>query len=374
MARPQSEATSSYTVDSGTASLRLLTAAFVLLCVLGSTWALYRFVVFPGMNLYPRARFGSFISGRCDRPFCQRVLVPAVVRSAMAVMPAGVRSRIASGVRGLLEGDPRLEYGRDYPVEFGLAVAVIFGSLLGFAFAVRRLAQVSFGTRCWQCFVVPVAALVLLPGMYSYMNYVYDLPNLFLFTLGLLLIAAHSHAFLPVFIVATINKETAILLTLVWVLENRGRLSHGALLRGVGIQLLVWLVARGAIAFVYRGNPGDAVEWHLPRTLEVVSRIARAPFNGTLLGQTRKHWTAGVALVTAAAFLVSLRRAPRFLRYAASVGIPIVVLGFFFSFLEELRVYYEIYPTVLLTLGGGVAALFRRPVPTLPTAKAPILS
>jgi hypothetical protein len=312
------------------------------------------------MNLYPRARFGATIYGRCERPFVQRVLVPWAVRAVTVVMPEGARGKAAGIVRGLVGTDPRLAYARDYPVEFGLTVILLFGCLIGFAFALRRLARMTLGPPDWQTYVIPVIALVLLPGMYTYMNYVYDLPNLFLFTLGLVLIAGHSRAFFPLFVIATVNKETAILITLVWLLENRERLPSRSLARGVGIQVLVWLVVRGAIGFIYRHNPGDAIEWHLPRNLATFSKIVHSPFDGTLLSQVRLHWPAAFGLLVLAALLLSLRRAPRFLRYALCVGIPILVMSVFFSFMEELRIYYELYPTALLILASGAASLLGR--------------
>jgi hypothetical protein len=312
------------------------------------------------MNLYPRARFGATIYGRCDRPFVQRVLVPWTVRAVTVVMPKGTRGKAAGIVYALGGSDPRLAYARDYPVEFGLTVILLFGCLIGFAFALRRLARMTLDPPDWQTYVIPVLALVLLPGMYTYMNYVYDLPDLFLFTLGLVLIAGHSRAFFPLFVIATANKETAILLTLVWLLENRKRLPSWSLARGVGVQVLAWSVVRGAIGFIYRHNPGDAIVWHLPRNLATFSKIVHSPFDGTLLSQVRLHWPAAFGLLVLAALLLSLRRAPRFLRYAACVGIPILVMSVFFSFMEELRIYYELYPTTLLILASGAASLLGR--------------
>jgi hypothetical protein len=341
---------------------RVVSAFFVLLCLLGSVWALYRFVVWPGMNLYPRARFEACIHGRCDKPYVQRVLVPWAVRAGIAVMPEATRAKAAGFVRRLLGADPRLQYGRDYPVEFGLASLLLFASLLGFAFALRRLARVTLGPECWQAWVVPVVALALLPGVYTYMNYVYDLPNLFLFTLGLVLIAEHRRAFFPLFVIAVVNKETAIFLTLVWVLENHRSLPAKALALGVGLQTFLWLVLRGAIGFIYRNNPGDAIEWHLPRNLSTLSKIVSSPFNGTLLSKGREHWPAAVGLVLVVFLLASLRHAPRFLRYALCVAVPIFAMSIFMSLMEELRIYYEVYPTVLLVLASGAGALFRRSV------------
>ena len=94
----------------GAGAARARTALFVALCLLASARTLYLFVTWPGMNLYPRARFGATIYGRCERPFVQRVLVPWTVRALTVVMPEGARGKAAGIVRGLVGSDPRLAY------------------------------------------------------------------------------------------------------------------------------------------------------------------------------------------------------------------------------------------------------------------------
>jgi len=312
------------------------------------------------MDWYSRARFGDSIHSRCERPFVARVLLPWTVQAIIAVTPEPARHYLASAIRGLVSHEPRLSYAADYGFEFGVTILLLLACLAGFACVLRVLARRFVSTPRWLADIIPVCALLFLPVMYTYMNYVYDLPTLLLFTLALALIAARSRWFYVVYILAVLNKETAILLSIPWFLENRKELASRSLVSGLALQFGVWLVVRAGITFLYRNTPGVMFEWwHWQRNLNVLARMVRAPFDGSFAMYAGRHWYKTIALVAIPALLLSLRSSPPFIRRALLMAVPIFVLSLIGGFFDELRTYYEVYPVVVLILASGVATWVR---------------
>jgi hypothetical protein len=341
--------------------------AFLLLYLLAAGWVLSVFVRAPGMDAYDKARFGDTVHGRAWRPFVGRVLVPWLVQGILAPVPAPAKAAAAGLIRPALE----LEYARAYPLEFALTTGLLFGALVGFALALRRLAAVTLGLEGWRLDLVPVPALLLLPTMFVYHNYVYDLAGLFLFTLGLLMVAERREAgYYIVFGLATLNKETSILLVLVWFLHSGRKLPRRRLLAGLAVQLLGWLAVRGGIALLYRHRPGVLLEWwHWSQNLALPVRIARRLADRPLGRILAERGANALALPLAVAVIASLRRAPVFLKRAFWIALPLGATMFVFGSLEEFRALYELYPVAALVLVSGVMALAARS--GRPTAERP---
>lgn len=197
----------------------------------------------------------------------------------------------------------------------------------------------------------PPAALLALRYLIRYVNYVYDLPTLFLFTLGLLLMLRRQwRAFLVVYALACLNKETTILLTLVFVIHflRDAWLERARFVRLVLLQLGLFVALKLALSWVFRANPGTFVELHLlDHNLDVLksfllkpSFAAEAPWLGVLL-LTFYRWSSK----------------PAFLRHALWILVPIVAAMPLWGVLGELRVYYEAFPIVALLVVQSVAEI-----------------
>ncbi len=220
---------------------------------LAASFALSEFIRFPGLNSVPEEHFGpvsfgDMVYGRAPRPYVTRVLVPLLVRAAVALTPAEVARTEAAAIRQRLVQDGKPEWLNRYPFEFAVARVVLFLFLLGFAFALRALTRQTLGWDGVQLDIVPVVALFALPGTYGCMSHLCDFPTLCLFTLGLLFIAQHRFGpFLVVFLVATVNKETSILLTLVWTIDALRRQGMKTTLPRAALQVGAWLTIRGLL-------------------------------------------------------------------------------------------------------------------------------
>lgn len=259
----------------------------------------------------PRVTLEQMMMGTAHRPFVYRVLVPILVRWAVQIYPA-----------------PPVLY----------ASVLIQAAFVGFAVAFRSLAA-----RFWQSeraldFAGLASILLLFPLMQNY-RHVYDFTELFLFTLALSLMAGRVWRwYLPIYALACLNKETAVLLAVVFALNGlpvvRSRRFWGLL----GLQALIFALIRGVVTWRFAGNPGIAMEYHWP---DQVAALSDAPVLVVV-------YMLYAAMIVALALHDSGRK-PRFLQWAAVGVTPILLVTFWaWAYPFEIRSFYSAYPIYLL--------------------------
>ena len=341
---------------------------FVLLLLYSivASFAVSEFIRYPGLaNVTPglggEAFFGDMVYGRAPQPFVSRVLVPWLIRAAVAATPRTARVRLEQSVRQSMTVGGKPAWLYEYPLEFTVAKNILVLSAIGFAFALWWLARLTLDSPAPGLDVIPVVTLFALPGMYGYSSMLYDLPALALFTLGLALLAARrTRLYVAVFAVCILNKETGLLLTLVWAVSevHKRKLKPRQLAVGIVLQVGLWLIVRGFLLWCFRNHPGESVILHLFRNTQVLS----VPGNWFLF-RPITDWLVlprgfnVLYVIGFAAFLFALRRAPRFLKDASWVAVPLVVLTWLFGNADEMRDYYELLPIVALVLFSGLYRL-----------------
>jgi len=347
----------------GRASRVARTVVLLVIYVAAAGFAVSEFIKYPGVsNIRPglggEAFFGDMIYGRAFKPYVTRVLVPWMVRLAVLVTPPAIKAPIERNLRQATR-DGRPEWLFQYPFEFWLTRHLLLIFAVGFAFALRRLGRLSLGRSGVETDVIPVATLFCLPGLYGYASHLYDLPALCLFTLGLCLIAARRYvSFVLVFVLCTLNKETALLLTLVWLIFERRSLKPRQLVVGVATQVVLWALIRGGLAWLYRANPGEMMAVHLFRNFQTLAVPIHwfefRPIGDWLIVPYRYN---ALYVLGFAWALVALRRAPQFLKDAFWIAVPVTVLTWLYGNVDEMRVYYELLPIVVLVLAGSLYRL-----------------
>ena len=276
----------------------------------------------------PRLALADLIAGTAHRPFVYRVLVPTIVGWAANLFSV--------------------------PAEICAAVVVI-ASLFGFVVAMRSLAGVFWHSPQVLDFIGLAAVVCLLPFM-LYSRHLYDFTGLWLFTLGLNLLALHRwRLYLPVFVLALLNKETAVLLIGVYGLNHLGAWRSKRYWGLLALQTLLFAMIRLTIQWRFRANPGVGLEFHWPDQLKA---LEVAP------GLVALYALFGLLVVGLA--LSGTRRKPRFLLGAAlAVGPALFVAYQLWGFPFEIRNLYEAYPIFLLlslpTLGRLIGIRFDEP-------------
>jgi hypothetical protein len=293
-----------------------------------------------GINTYDRSKFLDMVEGNAYKPFVYRTLLPTTVRLVFSVTPEKTQEALANIVvqnHSLVTAFNRLGWETAAAFQYAIASFLMLACFAGFAHYTTKLTMKICGIA--DTFVVrSMIALAVLIGLYpffSYVSYVYDPPQLFLFTLGLYFLATSKLLpFVISFALCCINKETAILLIPIYVVIFHKQLTSRKYF-GVLLATICWYIfVKAILAYVFRANPGSTAELHLDHNIHffnhrLVSPIA--PVGLMLFILAFSHW----------------RDMPQFYRVSILSVLPVLaVMGIFFGVLGEWRAYYEAYPII----------------------------
>jgi hypothetical protein len=304
----------------------------------------FTFLLDPGINKEGGyLAFPDVVYGRVKKPFVYRVLVPGVIRIIASALPESTH-KWASGMfkYNFNHGNWEIEYA----LEYDIAVVLVCLSLLSFYVAVSYFCDCLFRGPPKFIPLVSLTALFGLPPFFKYWSYLYDFPALAFFTLGLALMVQRRWTwFLVLYLFSCLNKETTFLLSVVFFIYFRpatGRMNKNLFTRLLSTQLVMFALVKGGLYVAFRENPGSIAEFHLlDHNLQFITPYSLTTFLG---------W--------AFLFLLIARRWSQshpFLKDALWILPILIVLTFFFGFLDELRDYYEAYPVVLMLLAPAVA-------------------
>ncbi len=307
--------------------------------------------------------YGDQVYSQAHRPFVLRVLTPLVVKHLVGTVPDSSReqlNKLASDRKKpyrhfliYLDWDPQL-----IP-EYLVGIGVMWCSLVGFVWALRRLMRTTFVCDEIFFYVFPLVGLALMPSYFAeYYCFLYDFPNLFLFTLGLSFLASRNWiGYLVLYPLSCLNRETTLLLTVAFVLHFgiRRILPKWQFWWMMVYQAVVFMGIRFTLVRVFKDHPGEWLEFHLWRNLSLM--------------QSHTHLfycLFGVLFILAIAVPYRWRESPFFLRDAFWIGFILFFLDLFFGFLDELRAFYEVYPIafllVIFTIGEHLGWVQSRPV------------
>ena len=334
--------------------------SFVGVLFASSAVVLALFVWSPGFSSYQSSRYERQIESRLTRPFVHRTLVPLGVRTIRAALPSNSRAWMRDLVdthdllRRLFR---RLRWKKDYALEHAIGLVLMFAALMGFGAAMRSFARSVFPGMGRLAEILSVGAVLTLPLLFSYSTFVYDLPVACLFTWGLALMHRRRWAaFLVVYLLACLNKETTILLTLVFVIHfaNRARMDRGRFVRLLVAQGVIFAMVLSGLHLAFANRPGNFLKLRLfTHNVEVLTT-----------------WSPRVLAWIGLTFLIAWRWSdkPLFLRHALWVLVPLVILALLFGYVDERRDYYEALAVILLMVTHAIAGAFgldlaKRPVP-----------
>lgn len=308
---------------------------------------------FAGLRIdgYERAMFADAFEGEAHRPFAYRALAPAAMRGVRALVPDAVEEganrwfeRRRRDDRLFAKLHRKLSPGTRFS-DVAIALGVLYVCILGFAWALGRLARAVYTIDRDYLRAVALFAVAAIPMFFRYYSHLYDLPHLLLFTACLWLLAERRWAvYLPLFALTCASKETALLLVLVYALTAWRQLAPGRAWGLLAAQLGLFAAIKGALTLAFRGNPGDVVELHLEHNLFLPPfTVAEVVAFGVVATAIAWDWPGK----------------PAFLRAALWILAPLLLLGILWGYLDEYRIYYEVYPVVLLLLAHSVAGLLR---------------
>ena len=259
----------------------------------------------------------ALAAGQASTPYQYRVLVPWLVRGAMATHVITPTSQMAT------------------------FAGIQFVVLILLAFVFRRFLELFIDDRALTS-VMALTIYAILP--FNYFNtpyYPYDVPSVMLFTLGLVLIHDKNWlGFYPLFVVATLNRETSIFLTaaMVFVYFDKYRPRTLAIL--TTSQLAIWAIIKLALWIAYRENRWMGYGIYQFQLKANLATLYEVPVKGVFALAT---W----GCLWLAVVIWHRRVQDTFLRRILWT-VPVFVAGMLFvGFVIELRIYGEVLPIVL---------------------------
>ena len=274
---------------------------------------------------------------------------PLALLEGTYAVPFQYRVLVPLAVRGLLKVPTGLSFMWMYAA-FDLA------AVLGLCFVMRGLV-LRFTDNLLYASVSGLGLFYVLPFNFVHTFwYPSDVPSVLFFALGLRLLLERKWIwYYPLFILATLNRETTIYLTLTQILVSIGTARSMGLWKHVVMQALLWSVIKGTLWFIYRTNPVVGFGLFENQLWANIEALADWPRLAAYLMNFGGSWIPVV--------IWQHKLAQPFLRRALLVCVvQMLVLGTV-GVLDEMRVYGEIIPVVYLALvmlvwqAGGVAKL-----------------
>jgi hypothetical protein len=184
---------------------------------------------------------------------------------------------------------------------------------------------------------------------------------LFFFSLGLILLYKQNWKwYLPIFGLAVSNKETAILLTVIYALYYYNQIPRKQYWQLLIIQAVIFIVIKTALSLIFANSPGHAIEWHLLRIWLSIRYRQLFPFdpvgvvplsrNGLNIPLPRGI---NLVMIVLVGFLIFLgwRDKPRFLQQSLIIVPIFFVIGMFNGHIDDCVHILKFCRVYLLAVG-----------------------
>jgi hypothetical protein len=299
------------------------------------------------------AMFEDMVYGTAHKPYVCRALLPFGIRTVVSVIPEEVKNSINRKIiknKTFRIMNSKWRWEKRLLTEYIIGCVFMYLALIGFFFAFRILFNTVYEASNKLLDLTSLLALLGLPVMFKYHSYIYDFGTLFLFTLGLALMAQKKWLlFLVIYTLACFNKETTILLTFLFVIYfgfySAPRLNKSLLIKLLSAQAGIYLIVRLVLLYFFHDNPGRFL-------------LGKMLFRHNLF---LKPYTMGAYsfLVVVLMVLYKWDEKPIFLKCGLLMLIPLLTLCLFFGYLDELRDYYEVYPVVILLMAHTIGEIIQ---------------
>jgi len=307
------------------------------------------------------------------RPFVGRALVPLLVLLVERACPESILGKADGVMDGVIRSQGARIFGSRHQDKFetaaraGRRVAIFellnWLCLTGFLWVLSSLLVEVAGLSSRAAAILPLTLIFVFPAYFDFANHVYDFAALFLFCLALLLLYRRNWiGYSIVFAAALLNKETAMLLTLVFVLYYHDKIARPEFYRLLSVQLFLVAAFRIAAMVVFSGHSGSFLEWHLPENITYLSRIGNY-FRFEPLGPSPlfpdglaipypKGLNLPVLLTIGFLVFAGWKKRSLFLRSAVLILPILYALCLLFGIISELRSYYEELPILFLMVAS----------------------
>jgi hypothetical protein len=198
--------------------------------------------------------------------------------------------------------------------------------------------------------VLYIAPVILYPILWNYVlinqtYQYYDFTSILIFLIGLYYIIKEKlDAFIILFIIGVLNKETSGYLIFVYILYNYKALFTKKHFLRTGLLVLIYVLVKGLLSYIFRNNPGDTVELCMYQNMKFFTLITTSKIYFRNLALN----FGGLYIFLFLLFLTGRWKKFRLrpLLYINLAFLPNIILGYFVTYYDEVRVYAEFIPLV----------------------------
>jgi hypothetical protein len=256
----------------------------------------------------------AMIEGTAPTPFQHRILVPAAVGAlhrGMADIPLVIVWQTV-----------------EVALAVGLMVALaVFLRIFVASNALCMLLSLLYFNLLVFCLILPVEGALLHP---------YDVASVLLFTICLTLMRRERWiAYLAVFTLGTLNRDTTCFLVFIFLFTSFRRMPWPRVVALGALQAALWLAVKVALWSLHResGGPGVFETWHLEDNLA----FAASPAN-------LAHLVSGFGFLMLPVLVFARLIPDAFLRRSLWVLVPLLLTAMVMGAIHEPRIYIDLFP------------------------------
>jgi hypothetical protein len=280
---------------------------------------------------YERATLVSLLEFRADVPFQYRALVLWVVNLIAPVVP---KFHLPPNI--WLVANLDLDHARAVVlVEMSSVVLLVFS----FRWYLKRFFKNSTLCILLSFTIFYGLSFNFLLSPFAPFWYPYDVPGLLFFTIGLTLLYKEQWGlYYPLFLLATFNRETSVLLSVLFLFTSAGKHPWKWIAGHIAIQAVLWTTAKLILYDLYGTTPGHGIiiEEHLLSNLEYLTKPKYYPI---LLSSIGYLWIPTL--------LLNKYISDSFVRKTVLASLLFIPAIFYSGSILELRVYLEFIPIYL---------------------------
>jgi len=236
--------------------------------ILFSFWGIGRLAVASNFgDTWRGATLTDMVAGTAERPYVYRALVPATVGLVVQITPAFIEQAVNAWPLGDSTVLRSLAATKDFlSVVLGqtdryymrlVAMLVMYGFLIGYMVAMYKLAAGLFPDAQGMRLFMPIIGVCFIPMLANKIAYVYDIAELALAAACYYALLARKWRWYYLwFILACINKETAIFSLIFFALWSRTLMPRDHYRLHLAAQGLIFLLVRGSLLLLFSANPG----------------------------------------------------------------------------------------------------------------------
>ena len=228
------------------------------------------------------------IDGTLVRPYIYRTLMTAVSQFIVSITPAFIEESVNSLVLSAVHTDFGQRFAENAKwVEYStklatpqylytviVTVALMYACIVAYSFVLLRIARVCFPKHPLAAYATALAGLVILLPLINAAFKTYDPPTLLLAALCLyFMLLERWKAYLITFIFTCINKETAILQTVVFAMAFHNRMPVRQFVKLLVMQVAIFACIKMGISLYFVDQPGHVAKYREAWVIAIVSRV-----------------------------------------------------------------------------------------------------